>query len=145
MKQPSQSDRARALYELYSRDISAEDLQRLTTLGATIYGAIRDRSTIFGRLSARDLYLILADDPVAGHHVALMNADYRWPVARPQRGSGTWPLFLHTVHAAVFADAGHAWTRTFAAHDLKSSVGGELSLENLRRGIGDVVWLLLPS
>ena len=27
MKQPSQSERARALYELYSRDISAEDLQ----------------------------------------------------------------------------------------------------------------------
>ena len=58
-----------------------------------------------------------------------MNADYRWPVARPQRGDGTWPLFLHTVHAAVFADVGHAWTRTFAAHDLKSSVGGELSLD----------------
>lgn len=31
MKQSSQSDRARALYELYSRDISVEDLQRLFT------------------------------------------------------------------------------------------------------------------
>ncbi len=31
MKQPSQSDRARAIYELYSRDISVEDLQRLFT------------------------------------------------------------------------------------------------------------------
>jgi hypothetical protein len=31
MKQQTQSDRARAIYELYSRDISAEDLQRLFT------------------------------------------------------------------------------------------------------------------
>lgn len=31
MKPPSQSDRARAIYDLYSRDISAEDLQRLFT------------------------------------------------------------------------------------------------------------------
>ncbi|MEX1127286.1 MAG: PP2C family protein-serine/threonine phosphatase [Vicinamibacterales bacterium] len=31
MKQRTQSDRARAIYELYSRDISAEDLQRLFT------------------------------------------------------------------------------------------------------------------
>ena len=31
MKQPSQSERARAIYELYSRDISVEDLQRLFT------------------------------------------------------------------------------------------------------------------
>jgi hypothetical protein len=31
MKPPSQSDRARAIYDLYSRDISVEDLQRLFT------------------------------------------------------------------------------------------------------------------
>ena len=35
----------------------------------------------------------------AGSHVALANADYRWPIARPQRGIGTWPIFLHTIHA----------------------------------------------
>jgi len=58
-----------------------------------------------------------------------MNADYRWPIARPQRGAGTWPVFMHTLHAAVFADAGHAWTRTFAAHDLKVAAGAELSFD----------------
>ena len=66
-------------------------------------------------------------DTFAGTHVALVNADYRWPIARPERGTGTWPIFLHTIHAAVFADAGHAWTRAFAARDLKTSVGAELS------------------
>jgi WD40 repeat protein len=70
-----------------------------------------------------------ATDSFAGSHVSLMNADYRWPVARPEWGHGTWPVFLHTVHAAVFADVGHVWTRTLAARDLKSSVGGELSLD----------------
>ena len=65
----------------------------------------------------------------AGSHVALVNADYRWPIARPQRGFGTWPLFLHTIHAAVFADAGHAWTRAFNAARVKTSAGGELSAD----------------
>jgi outer membrane protein assembly factor BamA len=63
----------------------------------------------------------------AGSHVAVANAEYRWPIARPQRGHGTWPLFLHTVHAAVFADAGQAWTRTFQPSAIKSSAGAELS------------------
>ena len=66
-------------------------------------------------------------DTFAGSRVALVNADYRWPIARPQRGVGTWPLLFHTVHAAVFADAGHAWTRAFHAGAIKVSAGGELS------------------
>jgi hypothetical protein len=68
-----------------------------------------------------------ASNAFAGRHVALVNADYRFPLARPQRGLGTWPAFLHTVHAAVFADAGHAWTNTFNASSLETSAGGELS------------------
>jgi outer membrane protein assembly factor BamA len=66
-------------------------------------------------------------DSFAGSRVALTNVEYRWPIARPQRGIGTWPIFLHTVHAAVFADAGHAWTRAFDAAAIKTSVGAELS------------------
>ena len=65
----------------------------------------------------------------AGSHVAIANAEYRWPIARPQRGHGTWPLFLHTLHAAVFADAGYAWTRAFDRYDIKSSAGAQLSAD----------------
>jgi hypothetical protein len=65
----------------------------------------------------------------AGTRVALMNADYRLPLAWPQRGVGTWPLFLRAVHAAVFADAGHAWTRAFRLADLKTAFGLELSTD----------------
>jgi hypothetical protein len=65
----------------------------------------------------------------AGSHAAVANAEYRWPIARPQRGYGTWPLFLHTLHAAVFVDAGHAWTRAFDAGAIKSSAGAQLSAD----------------
>lgn len=82
----------------------------------------------FGR-HAVSLLRGFATDTFAGSRVALVNADYRWPIARPQRGVGTWPLLLHTVHAAVFADAGHAWTRSFLADAIKVSAGGELSAD----------------
>jgi hypothetical protein len=65
----------------------------------------------------------------AGSRIAVANAEYRWPLARPQRGHGTWPLFLHSVHAAVFADAGHAWTRAFQRGEIKSSAGAQLSAD----------------
>jgi Tol biopolymer transport system component len=70
-----------------------------------------------------------APDTFAGSHAAVANAEYRWPVARPQRGHGTWPLFLHTVHAAIFADAGHAWTGAFDRSAIKSSAGAQLSAD----------------
>ena len=68
-------------------------------------------------------------DTFAGTHVTVMNADYRWPLARPERGHGTWPMFLSAVHAAVFADAGNAWTRALRAADVKTSAGLELSTD----------------
>ena len=80
----------------------------------------------FGR-HAISLLRGFASDTFAGSRVALVNADYRWPITRPQRGVGTWPVFLHTIHAAVFADAGHTWTRTFNAGAIKYSTGAELS------------------
>ncbi len=65
----------------------------------------------------------------AGTHVALMNVDYRFPLARPQRGAGTIPLFLRTIYGAAFADAGNAWTDRFKADAIKVSVGGEFSTD----------------
>jgi hypothetical protein len=70
-KSPVGLDVFRSLFTVGGRaetitiDEQAEDLQRLAALGAAVYGAIRDRSTIFGRLTARDLYLILGDSPDA--------------------------------------------------------------------------------
>jgi hypothetical protein len=101
------------------------DLRRSFNLG----GALSNLTTLdFGR-EAISLLRGFPADTFAGTRVALVNADYRWPIARPQRGLGTWPLFLQTLHAAVFADAGHAWTRAFHSRDLKTSAGAELSLD----------------
>jgi hypothetical protein len=90
-------------------------------------GAGPDASVIDFSRSAISLLRGFPDNSFAGSRVALVNVDYRFPIVRPQRGRGTWPLFLHTVHGAVFGDAGHAWTRAFRADAIKTSIGAELS------------------
>lgn len=82
----------------------------------------------FGR-GAFSLLRGFGPDSFGGRRVAVVNADYRWPVALIERGHGTWPAFLRQVHASVFADVGHAWSAGFAAGDVKLSVGGELSAD----------------
>ena len=82
----------------------------------------------FGR-NAASLLRGFPIDTFAGRNIALLNADYRFPLVRLQRGAGTWPLFVHTLHAALFADAGHTWTRAFRWSDAKQSIGGELSAD----------------
>jgi hypothetical protein len=91
-------------------------------------GAGPDSSVLdFGR-TAFSLLRAFPDHSFAGTRAGLVNVDYRWPIARPQRGAGTWPLLLHTIHAAAFADAGHVWSDRFRASDVKTSVGAELSV-----------------
>jgi hypothetical protein len=51
--------------DMQAVDERAEEVKRLVTLAAAICEAIRDRSTVFGRLSARDLFLILSGNTVA--------------------------------------------------------------------------------
>ena len=51
--------------DIQAVDERAEEVKRLVTLAAAICEAIRDRSTVFGRLSARDLLLILSGKTVA--------------------------------------------------------------------------------
>jgi hypothetical protein len=68
-----------------------------------------------------------APDSFAGTRVAVANVDYRLPLLRPERGHGTLPIFLHTVHASIFTDVAEAWTQRFAARDIKLSAGAEIS------------------
>ena len=71
----------------------------------------------------------LAADRVFGSRAAVVNLDYRVPIAHVERGLGTAPLLLRAVHAAGFVDAGHAWSRRFAAADVRYAVGAEISLD----------------
>ena len=65
----------------------------------------------------------------AGTHLALVNADYRWPTHGSQRGVGIWPFFLRTLSAAAGVDVGQAWVSAFDARDIKSSLAAELSAD----------------
>jgi phenylpyruvate tautomerase PptA (4-oxalocrotonate tautomerase family) len=65
---------------------------------------------------------------VVGERAWVVNVDWRVPLARPQRGFGTLPVFLRAIHAAVFADAGNAWTPA-APRRVRGSAGIELSLD----------------
>gem|GEM_PF-6004985 len=39
-----------------------------------------------------------------GKKILRTSAEYRLPISRPERGFGTWPLFMQRWHAAVFGD-----------------------------------------
>jgi hypothetical protein len=64
-------------------------------------------------------------DAFDGTNVVLGNAEYRLPLAYIERGLGTWPLFLRSLHVSGFVDAGQAWTGAFAAARTKLSWGAE--------------------
>lgn len=70
-----------------------------------------------------------APDTFAGTHVVLLNADYRLPLWRPERGISTWPIFLRTLHAALFSDGARIWTRSGTAADWKVDTGAEISAD----------------
>jgi outer membrane translocation and assembly module TamA len=61
----------------------------------------------------------------------VINVDYRVPLWRVGRGWGTVPVFLRTVHAAVFFDAGQAWSNTPRWGDTRTSLGVELSADTI--------------
>ena len=102
-----------------------------STAGRTFLlgGAVGDTPVISFGSRVSSLLRGFPDATFAGTHVVLANAEYRFPITRPQRGAGTWPFLLHTIHGSVFADAGETWTRTFRADAFKTSVGGELSAD----------------
>jgi len=68
---------------------------------------------------------------VVGDHALVANVDYRFPIRYVQRGIGTLPLFFRTIHGAVFADVGDAWTDGFDRADVRRSFGAELSLDTV--------------
>jgi hypothetical protein len=88
-----------------------------------------DLSTIDFDTDAVTLLRGFPSDSFRGSHVALVNADYRFPLWRIERGFGTWPLFAHTLHGAVFVDAGDTWIGAFKRSNLKRSYGAELAAD----------------
>jgi len=65
----------------------------------------------------------------AASRVTAFNADYRLPLARPQRGIRTIPVMLHSMHAAVFLDVARAWDTEDAEAATHRSIGAEFSFD----------------
>jgi hypothetical protein len=82
----------------------------------------------FGRDTIGLLRGVVADD-VVGSRAAIANVDLRFPLAYPEHGFGSWPVFLRSIHSAVFFDAAQAWDRSVALSDFRTSLGGEVSVD----------------
>jgi len=63
------------------------------------------------------------DDAFVGRSYLAANLELRVPLVHPQRGLRSLPLFVRHLHAAAFADVGHAWSGAFRAGELKTGVG----------------------
>ena len=68
-------------------------------------------------------------EDVTGSRAVVMNVDYRVPLMRIDRGTGTVPVFMRTLHGALFVDVGHAWTDTVRWGNRRLSVGAEVSAD----------------
>jgi hypothetical protein len=82
----------------------------------------------FGRDTIGLLRGFNAED-IVGSRAADLNVDLRIPLRQIQRGAGTWPVFLRSVHAAAFVDAGNAWESQFRSADVRTAAGGEISFD----------------
>lgn len=62
-----------------------------------------------------------------GTHAVAGGVEYRFPLWVAERGLGTLPVFLEQAHAAIFADAGAAWTEALPAwNHFGLGVGAEI-------------------
>lgn len=77
--------------------------------------------------SAVGLVRGLPPDERVGRAVFVANGDYRFPLARVERGVRTWPFFLRDFHGAVFADVGSAGSALDDLPSAASSVGAEIA------------------
>ncbi len=63
------------------------------------------------------------DDAFLGRSLGYANLEYRFPLAFPQRGIRSLPLFLRHLHGALFADAANVWSGAFRGADVKTAAG----------------------
>jgi hypothetical protein len=115
-----------ALRATAARSGGDRGVRRVLRLG----GSDADTSVLSFEEDASSLLRGFDADRFAGTHVALVNAEYRVPLLRIERGQGTWPFFVRTLHGTAFFDAGDAWTAGGTRlSDWKRSWGGEVSAD----------------
>jgi hypothetical protein len=90
-----------------------------------------------------------------GSHLASGTFELRFPIAAPQWGISTWPVFLRRISGAVFLDAGNAWVPVDGVpwwQRIRFGTGAEVDVELvlgfylpviLRMGVGQGLGRLL--
>ncbi|HET8761635.1 MAG TPA: BamA/TamA family outer membrane protein, partial [Nitrospiria bacterium] len=66
---------------------------------------------------------------IRGQRMLVGSVEYRFPIWNVERGVTTYPIFLHRLHGALFADHGNAWDPSTPAPDYKTGVGAELGTD----------------
>ena len=70
-----------------------------------------------------------ADDAFSGRRVLHANVEYRVPLAHPQHGWRSLPIFVRHLHATAFADTAEAWSDRFRWPAMKTGVGVALGAD----------------
>ncbi|HUR35793.1 MAG TPA: hypothetical protein VM032_18445 [Vicinamibacterales bacterium] len=91
-------------------------------------GAVRASPSVIA-FSSDAIGLVRGAAAASGRRMIVGNAEYRFPIARIERGRGTWPLLLRTAHAALFADAAQVVDSELSGAVWARALGGELSVD----------------
>lgn len=125
---------------LYTRVFGATDALALRVGGGATHGrpAFLESYAIGGFPDASLLDVVRTnpavlrgydDNAFRGRSLLYANAEYRVPLAHPQRGVRSYPLFLRHLHATAFFDAAEVWSESFRAADLKKGAGAALGAD----------------
>ncbi len=82
-----------------------------------------------GRGSPGDYARLRGFRPRGGEHLHALSAEYRFLISRINRGLSTLPLFARRVHAALFCDAGDAFSGRFDIERVGVGLGAELRVD----------------
>jgi hypothetical protein len=66
---------------------------------------------------------------LTGRRMSLAELEWRFPIARIERGYMAPPVGLHNIHGKVFYNIGDAWRDEFESSDLLQGAGMELNTE----------------
>lgn len=120
----------------------------LGRLGAFRLGGQRDQPDVIQSFLRRDAFGelgLLRGFPrgaLAGNYYAVLNAEYRIPLADVERGAGSLALYLRRVTLVPFSDVGSAWTGALARSMLRWGLGASLVL-SFRIGYRETVNLFV--
>jgi outer membrane protein assembly factor BamA len=115
------ADDALALHFAGGVTVGSPDFKRSFTVGGFPDGALFD---VVGTNPA--VLRGYPDNAFVGRRFVDANVEYRFPLGHPQRGYRLLPVFVRHLHAAVFADVGHAWSGAFEWGDLSPAAGAAL-------------------